>query len=173
MKYILLLLVFFCSANIYSQDIKILDEFILGKDSIESISRKIKINELNIYTQNFGNLILQKITYDKFNYKANKNKIILILVNNKLYSIRFYPKTDDLYLKYLNYLNTNYKIYDIKDRKIKIPNDKNFNNKIWVHTKVLIEFDDMQYDDIDNKYIQSFIHYDVKLLVKYPDYKNF
>ena len=74
------------------------------------------------------------------------------MVNNRLYGVRFYPKDDVNYIKkYRQYLSTTFKTY---------PKD----NDAWITDKVVV------HREMDGNYEESFVHYDVKLFVKYPEY---
>lgn len=138
-----------------AQDVKILNKFELGKDSLESLVKKIDIDELNLNTEFDGNNEYDVIRYDFYKYNKERVRIVLLLVNNRLYGVRFYPKDNDDYVnRYRQYLNVTYKKY---------PKD----DDTWLSSKVMV------HREIDGNFDESFVHYDVKLLVKYPQYKDF
>lgn len=90
MKNVLFLVFIFISVNVYSQE-KIFNKFVLGVDSIESISNKIDINfELNVDTEYDGKVETDKITY----YQVYNGRFVLLLINNKLFDVKFYPDND-------------------------------------------------------------------------------
>lgn len=149
MKSILLLIFIFFSVNIYSQE-KFLSRFELGVDSIESISKKIDINyDLNVDTEYDGKVEIDRITY----YQVYNGKFVLLLINNKLFSIKFCPENDKIFYKHLKLLNTRYEVRMI--------------DKAWYNYKILILY------HMDDKYNESFVYYDIKLLEKYPEYRDF
>lgn len=148
------LVVFGSIRSATAQDVKILNKFELGKDSLETLVKKIDIDELNLYTEFDGNNEYDIIRYDFYKYNKDRVKIVLFLVNNRLYGVRYYPKDDINAVNwYRQYLGTVYKKY---------PKD----DDTWVSPKVMI------HREIDGNFDESFVHYDVKLLVKYPQYRE-
>lgn len=140
--------------NARAQDTKILGKFELGKDSLESLVKKIDIDELNLYTEFDGNNEYDVVRYDFYKYNKERVKIVLFLVNNKLYGVRYYPKDDQKSVNsYRQYLGVAYKKY---------PKD----DDTWVSPSVMV------HREIDGNYDESFVHYDVKLLVKHPQYRG-
>jgi hypothetical protein len=149
MKNVLFLVFIFISVNVYSQE-KIFNKFVLGVDSIESISNKIDINfELNVDTEYDGKVETDKITY----YQVYNGRFVLLLINNKLFGVKFYPDNDKIYYKHLKLLNSKYETKMI--------------DKAWYNSKTLILY------HMDNNYDEAFVYYDIKMLEKYPEYKNF
>lgn len=140
--------------NATAQDVKILNKFDLGKDSLETLVKKIDIDELNLYTEFDGINEYDIIRYDFYKYNKERVKIILFLVNNKLYGVRFYPKDNvNSINQYRQYLSSVYKKY---------PKD----DDTWVTPKVVV------HREIDGNFEESFVHYDAKLIIKYPQYRE-
>lgn len=140
--------------NASAQDVKIMGKFELGKDSLETLVKKIDIDELNLYTEFDGNNEYDIIRYDYYKYNRDRVKIVLFLVNNKLYGVRYYPKDNVISVtQYRQYLNVFYKKY---------PKD----DDTWMTPNVVV------HREIDGNYEESFVHYDAKLLTKYPQYRE-
>lgn len=98
------------------------------------------------------------LSYDNFRYKSNHCKIVLLLVDNKLYGVRYYPLSDRSYDKYINFLNKNYNICSKHN-----DNDYWFNSDIEIHYEMIVRAE----------WLDSFVLYDSELLKKYPQYRNF
>lgn len=149
MKNVFLLMFIFFSVNLYSQE-TIFNKFVLGVDSIESISKKIDINyELNVDTEYDGVVETDKITY----YQVYNGKFVLLLIDNKLFGVKFYPDNDKLFYKHLKLLNKRYEIRML--------------DKAWFTSKMLIVY------YMDKDYNEAFVYYDIKLLDKYSKYREF
>lgn len=153
-----LLLIIFVGISImgYSQSIKsrtVLNKFILGYDNEKTLSEKIQFDELNIYYEYDGANEITKITLDQYDYKLATVKIILIIINDELYSVRYYPKTDKAFQRYIKYLNTEFNILGYVKQK-------------WDNESIEIIY------EIDGEFQESFVHYYLPLLKKYPQYKN-
>lgn len=149
MKNVFLLMFIFFSVNLYSQE-TIFNKFVLGVDSIESISKKIDINyELNVDTEYDGVVETDKITY----YQVYNGKFVLLLIDNKLFGVKFYPDNDKLFYKHLKLLNKRYEIRML--------------DKAWITSKMLIVY------YMDKDYNEAFVYYDIKLLDKYSKYREF
>lgn len=190
MKNLLVALFLLFSLSSFSQNIKertVLEKFVLGVDSIESVQNKVDISEYNIYECVEPN----GIKTSKITYFSNLESFTLLLVNDTLYGVKYYPfyvnindeidnikkdwlkgnltdvkrdkliskidrydrKTEKLVLNYKKYLNTKYNAFDTL--------------KHWFN-----EYVDIVYD-YDGNEMEYFVHYDIVLLQKYPQYKDF
>jgi hypothetical protein len=154
MKNLLFLFVMLLSLNSFSQkdakDKTVLNKFILGYDSEKTLKEKCDITELS-YHEFDGNVT--KITLNEHIYKQRSVKVILLLVNDNLYGVRFYPKNDKMLVKYEEYLDTNF--------------ESKFTKQEWHNNYIQIDY------EMDGNYDESFVHYDIALLKKYPQYKDF
>lgn len=142
-----------------TQKFKVLDTFILGESTVETISDIVDTsNTITVYDDSIR---IDTIVCDSFLYKKDNVKINLIFINNKLFSVRYFPPNDELFLKYEKYLNRNL--------------TKKFVYKIWFYgdadlqkTKntVLVEY------DMVGHFVDTYIHYDFGMVIKYPKYKK-
>lgn len=140
----------------YSQSMKsrtVLNKFVLGYDSERSLSDKVGFDELSVYYEYDGKAELSKITIDQYQYKMGVVKVELILINDELYSVRYYPNNDRAFQRYVKYLNTEFNILG-------------YVRQSWFNEVVEINY------EIDGNYNESFVHYYIPLLKKYPQYKN-
>jgi hypothetical protein len=80
----------------------------------------------------------------------------LVFVDNSLYSVRYYVSTENQYQRYKKKL---YKTYNVLHYQ---------GEYSWFNKHITIEYD----MGGDNE-LESFVHYDTKLLEKYPQYKDF
>ena len=154
----LFVIIFLCVGNVFSQfDIKsrtVLNKFVLGYDNEKTLSQKVEFDELSVYTDYDGKCEVTKITLTEYMYKLNAVKVVLLLVDDNLYGVRFYPKNDKMVMKYESILNsTIYNSY--------------FTKKEWFNKYVII------YYNIDGNFEESYVHYDVNLLRKFPQYMDF
>lgn len=153
MKKILLILLILISNTLYSSEMiyRVLDVFVLG-DSIENVLPLIKVDSL--ITQYDNDNKLDKVVVNDFYFNKNSVKVVLLFVNNRLYGVRYYPINDKEFYKYLKYLDRIFKVYS--------------RYKIWnYYDRILIE-----YDMIEKGFIDTFKHYDVDMILKYPkEYK--
>lgn len=158
MKYLIVILLLLNLNNKYTK-FKVLDKFILGESTIETISSFVDTS--NIITVYDDDIRIDSLEYDKFLYDEKIVKIKLIFINNKLFSVRYFPPNEEMFYKYVNYLNKNLSL--------------KFKYKIWFYGKfdlintkntVLVE-----YDMIDN-FVDTYIHYDFGMVLKYPKYKK-
>jgi len=157
MKQILLVLLLILSTSVFSQTLKnktVLGKFVLGYDTEKSLSEKIGFDEINIDYEYDGKAEITFIRINEYMYKFNAVKIVLVLINDDLYSVRYYPKNDKNFYKYRKYLSTEYNIMS-----------KNI-EKSWFNKYIEVDY------DMDGNYDESFIHYYIPLLNKYPQYKN-
>lgn len=153
MKKLLVILFILVSNTLCANDIayKVLDVFILG-DSIQNVLPLVKVDSL--ITQYDNDNKLDKVIVNNFYFNKNSVKIVLLFVNNRLYGVRYYPINDKEFYKYLNYLDRICKIYS--------------RYRIWnYYNRILIE-----YDMIEKGFVDTYKHYDVNMVLKYPDYKN-
>lgn len=155
MKKILLLLFVTCSLNVFSQieakSKTVLKDFVLGYDSEKSLIKKgIDINEVN--TTEFK----EDVTIVKLDQYFYGKDVSLVFVNHTLYSVRYYVYTDGQYERYKAKL---YKTYNV------LHYDGEYS---WFNKYVSIEYN----LGADNE-PESFVHYDIKLLEKHPQYKDF
>lgn len=158
MRNIILFILLLCSTSLFSKEVKdrlVLDKFELGLDDFNSIKNKVPTTELDIYQ--FKDNVM-RLSYDNFRYKSNHCKIVLLLVDNKLYGVRYYPLSDRSYDKYINFLNKNYNICSKHN-----DNDYWFNSDIEIHYEMIVRAE----------WLDSFVLYDSELLKKYPQYRNF
>lgn len=164
MKNIILSILLFCSVSLYSKESKerlVLDKFELGLDDFNSIKNKIKTNELNIWQ--YENQDIIKLTYNNYYYKLGYCKLgycklVLLLVDNKLYGVRYSTLNDRSYDKYIKYLNKEYNICS-----------RNGDSDFWFNSDIEIYYELIP----KGEWLDSFVHYDSELLKKYPQYKNF
>jgi len=144
-----------CSLNVFSQvdrELKtVLKDFILGYDSETSLIKKgIEINDVN--TVRFdGSLTIVRL----MEYEYSKD-VTLIFVNHTLYSVRYFVTTNRQYEKYKSKLYQTYNVLNSGD------------NDSWFNKYVTIE-----YNIGEDTEPESFVHYDIKLLEKYPQFKDF
>jgi hypothetical protein len=154
MKTLLMLFCLLFSLNSFSQkDAKaktVLNKFILGYDNEKTLKEKVDMNELNYYS--FDNDVT-RITLNEYVYKQRTIKVVLLLIDNNLYGVRYYPKNDKMLFKYQDYLDKNFESKFIKQE--------------WHNNYIQVNY------DIDGNYNESFVHYDIELLKKYPQYKDF
>lgn len=154
-KLLIVLVLLISSTTIFAQSFHIkektvLNKFVLGFDSEQSLINKgIEIDELNKTEMDDITIIRIK----EHQYKLYINTVVLVLVDNTLYSVRYYPRTDKRIEKYMTFLDTKYNTY--------------FSKQIWFNQFIEIEY------DVDGNENESFIHYDSGLLKKYPQYKDF
>lgn len=126
-------------------DKTVLDKFVFKTDNFETILKKTKPD--NIYKgENYIKLI-----YNNF----YKSKVEVLLVNDNIYSIRYYP-LDKNFEKYKKHLNIKYNIF------------QKGVEQYWFN-----QFLDIKYNLNNQDWTESFIHYDSELLKKYPQYKDF
>jgi len=158
MKYLIILSFFFLSEN-YVQKLEILDNLILGESTIQSVSEYVDTSNIKSIYDN--GIKIDTINSNNYYYKKTIVKVQLVFLNNKLFSVRYFPPNDDMYYKYEKYLNKNYKnkfaykiwFYGVFDLK-------NTNNCILV-----------EYDMVEN-FVDTFIHYDFGLAIRYPQYNK-
>lgn len=148
-KFLLVLVVLLYSVTVFSQiDAKsktVLNDFILGYDSEQSLIKKgIEINESNRTL--FNDDKVKTVRLNEYFYGKD---VVLVFVDNTLYSVRYYVYNNNQYERYIKKLNLKYTI--------------NETNVEWCNKYLLIKYD-MGEDDVP----ESFIHYDVSLLIKYP-----
>ena len=154
-KLLIILILLVCATPIFAQHYHIkektvLNEFVLGFDTEKSLADKgIEIDELNKIVMDDVTIIRIK----EYQYRINISTVVLVLVNNHLFSVRYYPRTDKRIVKYMTFLDTKYNTY--------------FNKQAWFNQFVEIEY------DVDGNEDESFVHYDSGLLKKYPQYKDF
>jgi hypothetical protein len=156
MKTLLSILLLFLTTNVFSQGYKertVLKNFMLYYDSEKTIKNKTNFNELNSYDYGLNDNVI-KITIDEYMYKQQACKIVLLLVNNDLYAVKYIPKNEKRCLKYEKILNTEYNI------------EEQNNSSHWFNSSIEI------YLEEDGNGEKSFIHYDIELVKKYPQYKN-
>lgn len=165
MKNLLVILIMLLSFNSFSQiDIKaktVLSKFILGFDTEKTLKEKIDMNGLNSYDFDDVNKIT-RITLDEYFYKQRAVKVVLLLVNNDLYGVKYYPKNENTYQKYLNLLDKNYNRLNVQGSDY----------ESWFNSYIEI-FYELDPTDINGNFDEYFIHYDSELLKKYPQYKTF
>lgn len=145
-----------CSLNVFSQverELKtVLKDFVLGYDSENSLIKKgIEINDVNTVRFDGSLTIVRLLEYD---YTKD---VVLVFVNHTLYSVRYYVHTNNQYERYKNKL---YKTYNVQHYQ---------GEYSWFNKYVLIEYN----LDSDDNWSESFIHYDIELLKKYPQFKDF
>lgn len=154
---VLLILVAFILEGYESQNNKdrtVLNNFILGIDNSSTITKKIQIDELNVEFEYDGVAEVTKITTDQYLYKGTICKISLLLVDDNLYAVQYYPKNDKKIENYRKMLWTKYNVLDQSQ------------NHFWFNSYIEVKYN----EDGNNE--ASFIHYDLKLLKKYPQYKD-
>lgn len=153
-KKVIISVIFVLILNLlYSQNLndrRVLDRFILGIDNEKSICDKANIDELNIYYEYDGKFEIAVITIKDYFYKSHRCEIVLILIDDKLYSLRYYPITDKMLYKYEDILYSKYNSYTIKQE--------------WFNKHIYIK------KDIDANFNESYIHYDIQLMKNYPQY---
>jgi len=137
-----------------TKDRTVLNNFILGVDNSSTLSKKIQLDELNVEFEYDGIVEITKITSDHYLYRGSLCKVSLLLINDNLYAIQYYPKNDNRSEKYRNMLWTKYNVLDQNQ------------NHFWFNCCIEIKYNE---DDNNDK---SFIHYDLNLLKKYPQYKD-
>jgi len=155
MKKLLIVLFVTCSLNVFSQINResktVLKDFILGYDSEISLKQKgIEINDVNTVRFDGSLTIVRLLEYD---YTKD---VVLVFVNHTLYSVRYFVTTERQYLKYMDKL---YRTYNVQDFQ---------GVRIWFNQYVIVEYNVGE----DNE-PESFVHYDIKLLEKYPQFKDF
>jgi hypothetical protein len=154
-KFILALIVLLFSTTVFSQvganSKTVLKYFILGYDSKESLIKKgVDINDANT-TDYPDNVTIVRL--DEYSFKKD---VVLLFVDNTLYSVRYYVYNDNQYQRYLNIL---YKKYNVL----------HFNGEYsWFN-----EYINIEYEIGDDNERESFIHFDKILLKKYPQFKDF
>lgn len=150
-----ILMLLFLSTNTFSQvdaDKKtVLGDFILGYDSEKSLIKKgLDINELN--TTLFDDSV-SIVRFDEYFFVKD---VSLLFVNNTLYSVKYVPHKKNKCLRYSKKLSSTKYNMEYKGNT--------FIN--WFNSYVEI------YLEKDENGEQYFIHYDSKLLKKYPQYKD-
>lgn len=160
MKNIILFLFVFCTLNVYSQvDGKsktVLKDFVLGYDSEKSLIKKgVEINEVNI-TEAHITEINGSVKIVRLNQYFYGKDVVLVFVDNTLYSVRYYVYTSHQYERYKTKL---YKTYNVQYMNYEYS---------WFNKYIYIEY--VKGEDNEP---ESFIHYDIKLLKKYPQFKDF
>jgi hypothetical protein len=156
MKKILLLLIITLSlvGRSYSQiDLKsktVLNNFILGYDTEESLKKKgIEIID-GVNSEMFGDI--QKIRIDENFYQQQSNVVVLTLINNELFSVRYFPLKEKRIEKHFEILNKKY--------------TTRYTRQEWYNENIQIDYD-------PNGEEESFVYYDIKILKKYPNYLGF
>lgn len=189
-KLLLFLLFFLLILTLSAQDNQrtVLYNYNLGVDTYQSIQDKVNFSDFDSYFEYDGKAEVAVITCFDYFYRLKDAKLTFKFVNDVLYSVRYYPHvlnynneikllqsqllkneisekeyyksifklkqkdqtSDENLSKYITILNTKYKI--------------RYYNQEWYNDNVII-----RYELIDNE--ESFIHYDSKLLKKYPDYE--
>lgn len=154
-KIIIFLTLVFYVVSGYSQfNIKghtVLNKFVLGFDNEKSLERKGVdiIEELTVHT--FGeNPLIRKVVINEHFFKNQVSSVVLLLVNDELYSVRIYPRS--------NY----------SDRRINAHMDL-LNNKY----KTIFQRQEWENDFVNVKYCpeseeESFLYLDKSLANKYP-----
>ena len=144
-----------CTLNVFSQveakSKTVLKDFILGYDSEQTLLKKGIIFNEKTATQFTENVIIVRLW--KYDYLKD---VTLVLVDNTLYSVRYYVYTTNQYERYKNKL---YKTYNVLHYQ---------GEYSWFNKYITIKYDLGE----DNE-PESFVHYDAKLLEKYPQYKDF
>lgn len=190
MKNLLFVIFLSLCSSVYSQNIKgrtVLDYFILGVDSIESIQEKIDFPEYNVYECIYPDGVKgTRINVDL----PNLVKLNILLLNDTLYAIQYYPyyynigdelnNIHDDWSKGLLSENRLNKLISKTEKSSKKTKDlvskyKNYLNikynaydtdSHWFNSYVEI------FLDVDGNGIKSFIHYDYKMMKKYHQYKD-
>lgn len=152
MKKFLILLFVTCSLNVFSQidasSKTVLDKYVIGYDSEKTLIEKgVDIHDVN------STEYPKDVTIVRLSQYNNLKMVTLVFVEHTLYSVRYFPLKDKKIEKYFVTLNKNYKI--------------RYNRQMWYNDYLVIEYDP------DSEDMESFVHYDVKLLEKYPQYKDF
>lgn len=155
MKKLILFLFVISSLNVFSQveakSKTVLKDFVLGYDSEKSLVKKgLDINEIN--TTEFNDSITI-VRMDQYFYGKD---VVLVFVANTLYSVRYYVYTTGQYDRYISRL---YKTYNVLHYQ---------GEYSWFNKYVTIK-----YDVGDDNEPESFVHYDTKMLEKYPQFKDF
>ena len=78
-----------------TKDRTVLNNFILGVDNSSTLSKKIQLDELNVEFEYDGIVEITKITSDHYLYRGSLCKVSLLLINDNLYAIQYYPKNDN------------------------------------------------------------------------------
>lgn len=190
MKNLLFVILLVLCSSVYSQNIKgrtVLDYFILGVDSIESIQEKIDFPEYNVYECIYPDGVNgTRIMYDL----PNLVRINILLLNDTLYAIQYYPyyyniadelnNIKDDWSKGLLSKSRLEKLISKTEKSGKkteelVSKYKNYlnikynaydTNSHWFNSDVEI------YYDVDGNEMKSFIHYDYKMMKKYHKYKD-
>ena len=156
MKLFLIFLILVIPFDIDYRQHKVLDVFVFG-DNIENVIQLINIDTLITEYDTIKNNRIDKIICGNFLFGENNVEIVLLFVNNELYGIRYYTTTRREMLNYHDYLNRIYKSYS--------------SHKIWYYNEIILA--EYHMDVINKRFVESFKHYDVQLVLKYPiDYKR-
>ena len=114
----------------------VLDKFILGLDTYESLNNKILIPNLEIYGLDHDTV--KAISIKNKSIKKYIGNVLLVLVNDTLYGVKYYPDDRNVE-KYYNHLNDYYESDSIDE---------------WHNEYILIRY------NLDTNFKESFTHYD-------------
>ena len=134
---------------------KILGAFHVGYDTENVVRQNISAENQIVFEMHDNENVVKIIRFEGFVYKSHSCNVEVLLVNNTLHSVTYYPRRDKDVAKYIEFLNKNF--------------DKNWmysdSNSAWDNNTVLITL------NLDPKYEEYFCHYSKEMLTKYPQYK--
>jgi len=160
-KLLIVLFVFVVSISASAQSYgksKVLNRFYVGFDNEKKIKDDLNYNDLQEYSL-FNKADLKLIRFNGYMYKNQACNIVLLLVDDVLYGVQYYPLRDSRLLNYISMLDKNFK----KETNWKNP----LAEVVWTNDVLVI------YKEMTDDYREYFIHYNKEMLKKYPQYKDF
>jgi len=155
---VLLFVVMVANSQAYYES-KVLNLYFVGFDSMEQIKEKSNFDELNVYSDELNGNHIDRITLNNQIYKNRSCKIVMLLVNNTLYGVQYYPLKDRTYYMYIKVLDNKYHKTDSWNY--------NLSEVEWANNTLVIT------KELSGTYEDYFTHYNKEMLKKYPQYKNF
>lgn len=141
-----------------SKPTKVLGKFVLNQDGMQRLNELLKLDELNVYEFCGYNDHIKRIIVNDHIYMGKRCKIVLLLVNDVLYGVQYYPSDKDYYryVKRLNRCFSRTTSYVVDRKEVE-----------WFNDDVIVR------KGLTGKYEDYFVHYSKRMLKRYPDYKDF
>lgn len=162
MKNFIFFLLLFVSTVSRSQgyyESKILDVIHVGFDSEKQLKNVISYSEVQEYSDFDVADNVKKITLFGYMYNNTACNLTILLVNDVVYGVQYYPLKDKHFLKYTARLDKKYARLDNWENPLA--------EVVWANQYVTIT------KEMNANFDEYFTHYSTTLLKKYPMYKDF